>query len=276
MKSSSEQVQAGTGEPEGRRALVRAGMLGLGAAMLGGALAACGDDNDDGDSDRDAGKLDAGGVDAGRSDAGVADAGKSDAGSDAGGGTDADIAPLNGLLSDEYTAIAAYGAGATLIGKAPASDPLYALAPVILKIGTRIIAQHSAHAQALVKAIEELGGTPVSQSEVGAAFSPPAELTQNPSVLNVLKFAAAAEREAAVEYNNTVEKLEASQLRQLAASIGGDESQHFIVLTAIIAGLAAPGPKLDESTADSVFPASFVVSEGDEDGLDAVPADYFA
>jgi bacterioferritin (cytochrome b1) len=273
MKNTSDLVQDGTQEGHARRALVRSGVLGLGAALLGSALAACSSD-DDADP-VDAGRADAGG--GGRADAGGSDGGTgSDAAVDAGGGTDADIAPLNGLLTDEYTAIAAYGAGAGLISAAPTTDPLHALVPVILNIGTSIIAQHSAHAAALVREIEKLGGTPVSQTEVSASFTPPDALVANPTVMNVLKFAASAEREAAVEYNNTVAVLEASGLRQLAASIAGGESQHFIVLTAIIAGLAGPGPELRESTAGNVFPAAFVVTDGSVDGLDAVPPDYFA
>src|SRR5437868_6637195 len=85
-----------------------------------------------------------------------------------------------------------------------------------------------AAAAVLVSAINGLRGTPVAASDVAAQFSAPAALIANPTIMNVLKFATGAERNAAVSYNKVLAGLEDAQLRYLATSIEGDESQHFI------------------------------------------------
>jgi hypothetical protein len=251
------------------------------AATLGLIALACNDDGDDsspstgGKSSGGAGKSGAG--EAGMRDDSVGGSPVADGGGGAGGVANeaADVAPLNALLAAEYNAITAYGAGAGLIGAAPETDALYELADVISKIAMDIQAQHELHAQALVAAIETLGGTPVQRQTVAKAFTPPQRLVENPTITNVLKFAAGAERSAAVAYNQVLAGLEASQHRFLAASIEGDESQHFIVLAALVLGLASPGPRLDLETAADVVPQAFVSAVGAEPGLEAGPADYF-
>ncbi len=196
-----------------------------------------------------------------------------------GGGSaadDADVESLNALLTAEYRAIAAYTAGAGLITGAADSDPLYALRTVIVDIAASIQSQHKLHAAALIDAIEGLAGAPVDEDEAASGLVIPSALTDNPTISNVLKFAAGAERGAAVAYNQTVGVLEDAKFRFLASSIEGDESQHFITLAALVLGLAAPGPELSEETADQVFPAAFVYKVGAEAGLDSMPVDYFS
>jgi bacterioferritin (cytochrome b1) len=249
-----------------RRELLRGGIATLAALALGGAVAACSDDDKD-PAGSDAGS--SGGKDAGTGS--TEDGGSAtDAGSPT---TDADVAPLNALLGAEYGAIAAYQAGAGLIEAAPASDALASLKDVIIALATDILSQHTAHAAALVSTIEELGGTPVEKDSV--TFTPPKALTDKPTILNVLKFAAGAERGAAVAYNQTLATLEAASTRYLAGAIEGDETQHFIVLTALVAGLVQPGANLSVDTADDVFPSPFVSKVGAADGLESIP-DYFA
>ena len=192
-----------------------------------------------------------------------------------GGELDADVQPLNALMTAEYNAITAYTAGAGLIDAAPDTDPLFDLKDVVLQVAVNIQSQHRLHAAALVDAIATLGGNAVEEAAVASAFSPPAMLVDNPTISNVLKFAAAAERGAAVAYNQVLAGLEDARLRFLATSIEGDETQHFIVLAALVLGLAAPGPNLDTDSADEVLPAAFVARVGTVDGLDAVPPDYF-
>jgi hypothetical protein len=187
----------------------------------------------------------------------------------------ADVEPLNALLSAEYNAITAYTAGAGLINAAPNSDPLFGLAAVIVKIAVDIQAQHKLHAAALVDAIEALGSAAVVEADIAKAFKAPKALTDNPTISNVLKFAASAERAAAVAYNQVLAGFEDAQHRFLAASIEGDETQHFIVLAALVLGLADPGPNLALDTAGDVVPAAFVAKVGDVDGLNAAPVDYF-
>lgn len=265
----------------------RRDLLAGAGVLLGGLLAsACGDDGvperedrDAGTDERDAGKPKPREPKAGSG--GNAEAGSGGKPAAGSGGSqaqpagDADIAPLNALLSAEYNAITAYGAGAGLIMKAPDKDPLYALREVIVQIAVDFQSQHKLHAAALVEAIEGLKGQPVQESEVAAAFKPPKELLANPSITNVLKFAAGAERGAAVAYNQVLSGMEDARFRFLASSIEGDESQHFIVLAALVLGLAAPGPKLGKDTADDVVPEAFVTSVGERKGLDKTPPDYF-
>lgn len=189
---------------------------------------------------------------------------------------DVDVEPLNALLTAEYKAITAYSAGASLIMGADPSDPLYALRQVIVDVAVAIQSQHKLHAAALVEAIEGLKGVPVDETKVSMTFTPPGPLTDNPTISNVLKFAASAERGAAVAYNQVIETLESAGLRFLASSIEGDETQHFIVLAALVLGLADPGPNLASATAGDVVPAAFVYTVGKEKGLDAMPPDYFS
>ncbi len=190
-------------------------------------------------------------------------------------GKDANVALLNALLAAEYQALAAYDAGISLIETAAKNDPLLDLAPRLSEVAESISGHHRSHAEALARAIVELEGTPVDEAEARARFVPPKLLLEYPTILNTLRFAAAAERAATIAYNQMVEQLEAAQLRFLAGAIGGDEGEHFIVLTALVVGLAAPGPALDSSTTDKLIPTAFISSVDTEPGLkDEVP-DYF-
>ena len=280
---------------EARRKVLSSGAGLAAAAALGGLLAlACGDDDDSMPGGQPAGAGGGGsggrggsggtggstGATGGTGGTGGAMGGTSGAAGTAGTGgttgTDADVAPLNALLSAEYSAIAAYTAGAGLIMNAPMTDPLYALRQVIIDVAVSIQSQHKLHAKALVDAIVALKGTPVVETEVAMKFTPPAELVANPSITNVLKYAAGAERGAAVAYNQVVAGLESAQLRFLASSIEGDETQHFIVIAALVLGLAAPGPMLSSTTANKVVPTAFVYTVGTDKGLNEMPPDYFA
>jgi hypothetical protein len=285
-----------------RRQLLGSGAVGAAAVVLGMVAVACGSDDDSssggGGAGGSGGKGGANGVGGkGGATAGGA-SGKGEAGAAVGGGDsagaagaagsagmgeggaanvpDADIDPLNALLSAEYNAITAYTAGAGLIGSAKAADPLYALREVITDIAVSIQAQHKLHAAALVDAIIGLQGTAVKEADIAAKFTAPAALVANPTISNVLKFAASAERGAAVAYNQVLAGLEDAKLRFLASAIEGDESQHFIVLAALVLGLAAPGPNLSTTTAAEVIPEAFVSTVGTQKGLDSGVPDYFA
>jgi hypothetical protein len=262
-------------------------LSGVLAATLGLVAIACGGDDDD-DSTGTGGTSNEGGAPSGTAGktsmagkAGSGDAGMPMTGEGGEGGTGTgpipvDIEPLNALLQAEYNAITAYTAGAGLIGAAPDTDPLFGLAEVITQIAVDFQSQHKLHAEALVEHIEALGGTPVVEEDVAAAFEPPQALVDNPTISNVLKFAAGAERAATVAYNQVLAGFEDAKHRFLAASIEGDESQHFIVLAALVLGLADPGPNLNTETAVDVVPEAFVSTVGDAGGLDTAPADYFA
>lgn len=278
-----------------RRALLGTGATSAASALLGLFAAACGDDTETGAGGGSAssgngttsgnGSTSSSGGPTSTAQASSSSGGQGgDGGSGQGGGggegggppvVDADIAPLNSLLTAEYLALTAYAAGAGLIGDAPEDDPLFALKDVIISVATSFINDHTLHAQALAEAIEELGGTPVDQEEVADTFEPPDTLVANPTIRNVLKFAASAERGAAVAYNQVVGGLEAAKYRFLAGAIAGDETQHFLVLAALVTGLAGPGENLDAESGDQLVPAAFVYTVGDEGGLDAAPAPYY-
>ncbi|HKO48775.1 MAG TPA: hypothetical protein VJV79_13680 [Polyangiaceae bacterium] len=146
---------------------------------------------------------------------------------------------LNALLTAEYDAIATYSAGAALI--ALDSGTAQATRDVVTSVAVHFQDQHKQQ--------------PVTDS-----------------MTNVLKFAAGAERGASVAYNQVLAGMEDAQLRFLASSIEGDESQHFIVLAALVLGLASPGPSLSQATAVKVFPEAFV-SSTDPSGQPPNPAD---
>lgn len=262
MSNDSKKTTENEPKTSARRELLGSGAVAAAGMMFGLLAVACSDDDSDPKptQEKDTGP---GSPDAGTPDAAVATA-------------DADLVPLNALLTAEYNAITAYTAGAGLITAAKTTDPLYALRSVIVDIAVDIQAHHKLHAAALVEAIEKLKGTPVVESEVAAKFTPPKGLTDNPTISNVLKFAAGAERGATVAYNQVLAGLEDAKLRFLASAIEGDESQHFIVLAALVLGLAAPGPNLDASRADDVVPEAFVTTVNGKSGLDVSPANYFA
>ena len=305
----NDQRESDASEPvtvrSGRRQLVNRAAVGATAVLFSAIAAACGSDDDSspggggkggsggragtggrGGSGGRAGETSNGGSsaagtpgEAGSGGAPEAEAGAGGEAAGAGGApatADADIVPLNALLTAEYNAITAYGAGAGLIGAAPTTDPHYALRAVITDVAVSIQAQHKLHAIALADAIEALDGTPVKEVDVAAKFKPPAALIANPTIANVLKFAAGAERGASVAYNQVLAGMEDAQLRFLASSIEGDESQHFIVLAALVLGLASPGPNLAEATAAKVVPEAFVATVDSKAGLDVGPPDYFA
>lgn len=191
---------------------------------------------------------------------------RTDAGSDAGSTEQQDIATLNALLSAEYGAIAAYTAGAGILTAPPANDPGAAAAPTYLQVAARFRQQHRDHASVLVATIMSAGGTPVAESSV--TFTAPTGFTG--TVTNVLKLACNAEKAAAVAYNNTVRVLRTRSNRLLASAIEGDETQHFMVLYALLKGVAAPGSAI--AMTNLIVPVSFSATVMNQDGLDRVPA----
>jgi hypothetical protein len=128
-------------------------------------------------------------------------------------------------------------------------------APTVLAVAQHFSSQHQDHATQLSAAVTAAGGTPVAQSSV--TFTAPSGWT--PSVLNVLKLAANAEKAASIAYVETLKQVSAASASQLVASIGGVETQHFTILSLIILGVAAP-TAATLSTATDVVPRSFTAS----------------
>jgi len=203
------------------------------------------------------------------SSSGATGASSGSGGSDGSGGSSSgsdDVTQLNGLLALEYLGIDAYTAGAGILGKPPSGDPLAALAPTLLKVAVHFQQQHKDHATAIEAAVKAAGGKPIDASSV--SFQLPTGF--KPSITNVLKLAANAEKGAALSYAQVVSKMSAVDDRFLATAISGDESQHFIVLYVILKGIAQPGMNIASMT-DAIVQASFVAGVGSFSGLDEVP-----
>jgi hypothetical protein len=178
-----------------------------------------------------------------------------------------DVEILNALLSAEYAAVKAYDAGAGILMEPPAADPLADAAPTVLAVALHFQSQHRDHATELVRRITMDGGTPVDEATV--TFTPPAGFTA--SVLNVIRLAANAEKDAAVAYNQVLAEVDSDTHASLIASIGGVEAQHFIVLSLVAQGVVQ-ATATTGAMAIELTPTGFVVSPSAEfDGLESVP-----
>lgn len=173
-------------------------------------------------------------------------------------GPDADVMALNALLSAEYEAIKAYEAGRTIVMNAPDTDPQAMFKLVLVAVIDRWKAQHESHAMQLSTLITGLRGTPIMRPTT--AFAPPTGFVAN--ITNVLILAANAEKAAAVTYNTTINTLKRGDTRALAASIEGDETQHFVVLNALLNRAVAPGSAIVTGGVNDIVPQAFVVRVG--------------
>jgi hypothetical protein len=178
-----------------------------------------------------------------------------------------DVDLLNALLSAEYAAVKAYDAGAGILMAPPAGDPLETSAPVVLAVAVHFQQQHRDHATQLAARITADGGTPVDEATI--TFTPPTGFTA--SVLNVIRLAANAEKDAAVAYNQVLADVDSATHASLIASIGGVEAQHFIVLSLIAQGVVA-ATSATQAMAMELTPTGFVLSPATGlDGLMSVP-----
>lgn len=176
-----------------------------------------------------------------------------DAGTGGGGGADAgmdsDIELLNALLTAEYKAIDAYTQGAGVL-MTDSSD----LGKLVLAVAVEFQKDHKEHAVVLSATITALGGTPVL--EANNKFTLPTGFRA--STPNVMKLACNEERKAAIAYNQVIKGLKHADNRFISAAIQGDETQHYVVLVALIEGLAVPTAALTLAKADQVVPRAFV------------------
>lgn len=140
-----------------------------------------------------------------------------------------DMDVLDQGLQGEYFGIAAYDAA---LGSGLLSDRVAAVARAFQ-------ADHRAHAQAIMKAIEELGGradAPKTWAEYAAKYPPP----KLASEADVLHYAASLERSAAIADTRAVAKLREPALRTLFARIGGVESMHWALLRSTLGEAPIP------------------------------------
>jgi rubrerythrin len=126
-----------------------------------------------------------------------------------------DRAILNGALTLENTAVAAYATGLPL------------LRGQVRRAAERFLAHEREHAAALARQVRDMGGEPnrpKPPAEYRAAFPRLADQAA------FLRFASDLENVAISAYAEGIPKLKSPRLRELTASILADEAQHSTVL----------------------------------------------
>jgi rubrerythrin len=126
-----------------------------------------------------------------------------------------DVRILNTAIAAEHEAVAAYQLGA--------DSGL--LQPEILKVAVTFQGHHKQHADALAKAVRDLGGKDVQAKD---DYSFPADKLKAQS--DVLQFAAGLERGAVSAYAGAIPLFDNRELSAAAASILADEAMHWAVL----------------------------------------------
>jgi rubrerythrin len=126
-----------------------------------------------------------------------------------------DVRILNTAIAAEHEAVAAYQLGA--------ESGL--LQPEILKVAVTFQGHHKQHADALAKAVRDLGGKDVQAKD---DYSFPADKLKAQS--DVLQFAAGLERGAVSAYAGAIPLFDNRELSAAAASILADEAMHWAVL----------------------------------------------
>ena len=132
-----------------------------------------------------------------------------------------DVDILNTALGLEYEGIAAYQVGA--------ESGL--LQPAVLKLAVGFQSDHKQHAEALVKAITSMGGTPV-QPKTAAEYNFPTSTLH--SQTDVLKFAAGLEQGAVSAYKGAIPLFANRDLAGAGASILGSEAMHWAILNSAL------------------------------------------
>jgi len=159
---------------------------------------------------------------------------------------------LNNALYYEHQAIWAYTFAATKLSDTEVGQAVKALA-------LRNQADHMAHRDALIAAVQSLGEMPVMAE---ASYDVSSYLQRGEgnleSDVNIAKLALALETDAAIAYTSEVANLKMPALIMAGASIGANESAHA---TAIRAAFVSLGVGID------YVPASFVSADTREEWI---------
>jgi rubrerythrin len=134
---------------------------------------------------------------------------------------DADVEILNSALDLELMAVAAYKAGAAR------------LKGDVLKVGKLFLEQEQEHADGLMAAIKDAGGTP---NRAKASYDFPRLTSQR----DVLRFAVDIENTAIAAYIDALPKLGKGDLRATASAIVANEAEHVAVLLGALGEQQAP------------------------------------
>lgn len=138
-----------------------------------------------------------------------------------------DAAKLNALLRAEYDAFLTYGVADSYLMNPDMTDSDRGTAAIVRDVFNHFKEHHTAHAARLSTLIMTLGGTPVSRGEVLQATLPTGFRA---TVMNLIKLGANKEKRAAIEYVRAQQTISTATAADLAAAIGGVETQHFIAL----------------------------------------------
>lgn len=188
-----------------------------------------------------------------------------------------DLAVLKALIKAERNAIKTYEAGAGVIDAATSSDPLFSFAGIVKAIALHYRQQHVDHEAKLVKYLVNQGGA----DDVGAgAAQIPSGFVGN--IKNVVDLATNAERAAAIAYTDVQKSIGNPDNAELAAAIGADETQHFVVLQLVARGLVVPPSSVANQPASALAdvakkfaPRSFAVAIDGAPGLDDASLPYY-
>ncbi|MBX7096718.1 MAG: ferritin-like domain-containing protein [Myxococcaceae bacterium] len=177
---------------------------------------------------------------------------------------------LKALIRAERNAIETYKAGAGVISAATVADPLFHYQGVVLAIAKHFLAQHTDHEAKLVKYLTAQGGT--DDVGAGSAQIPTGFVA---SIKNVVDLATNAEKGAAIAYTDVQKSISRADNAELAAAIGSDETQHFVVLQLVANGFVVPAAATKDKTDTELAPAaakfgprSFTVTIDGAPGLD--------
>src|SRR6188768_143904 len=163
---------------------------------------------------------------------------------------------LNALLTAEYEAVATYTAGANLI--AADTGTAQATRDIVTSVAVHFQDHHKQHADALKKLILDNGGTPAADT---ATAKIPASFPATPTTTDVMKLAADKEKHAAIAYAQVMKTISTPTAAKLVASIGGVESQHFVVLYLLVEGLISANDST-KANPTLIVPAAFVLNVG--------------
>lgn len=132
-----------------------------------------------------------------------------------------DVDILNIALGLEHEAIAAYsiGAGSGL------------LSPDVLKVAVLFQGHHKGHRDALMGAIEKMGGKPVA-AMTDAEYATKLDVANTvKSATDVLRLAQKLEKGAANAYLGVIPSFSSKDLAQISGRLAADEASHWTLLS---------------------------------------------
>jgi len=183
-----------------------------------------------------------------------------------------DITTLTGILSAEYNAINLYGAAiADGTGLIDSSSADAATKTAVKTVATHFQTQHIDHANAL-KAL--IGADAPAQPTTLSEGYLPTSFPSVPSIVEILQIAADKEKQAALAYADALKAVSDETTAQLLSSIGGVETQHFVVLYLLAEGIiqlgtGASGEGLTAEEYANIVPTSFITTNENGGSLEA-------